>query len=126
MGLCAAGSLLFLPFLKAGVLLWLACLLHYARRGCLAIPSHHIMCVAAAQLQHEVLSSSLPPLSARTVGKHLPLQWLTNPLDFWLEIAIPPQALPAPNVLWLLTPKAAASLGARVLGAKFCADLAGV
>lgn len=62
--------------------LWLACLLHYARRGCLAIPSHHIMCVAAAQLQHEVLSSSLPPLSARTVGKHLPLQWLTNPLDF--------------------------------------------
>lgn len=66
------------------------------------VPVHRIMCVAAAQLQHEVLSSSFPPLSARTVGKHLPLQWLTNYLDFWLEIAIPPQALPAANTVWSL------------------------
>lgn len=48
------------------------------------------------------MSSSLSPVRAHTTGERLQgqrLPWVTNYLDFWLAVVIPPQALPAAKIL---------------------------
>lgn len=80
---------------------WLGCLVdHLLPRG--RCWSRVVCAVPGHELQHRAMSSSLSPVRAHTTGERLQgqqLPWVTNYLDFWLAVVIPPQALPAAKIL---------------------------